>query len=42
MQIFWPQIPTPRPSDPVDKSQLVQNMVVLHIKLKGITNAAAL
>ena len=42
MQIFWTQIPSPRPSDPVVKSQPVQNMVVLHIKLKGITNAAAL
>ena len=42
MQIFWPQIPSPRTPDPVVKSQLVQNMVVLHIKLKGITNAAAL
>ena len=42
MQIFWLQIPSPRPSDPVVKSQLVQNMVALHIKLKGITNAAAL
>ena len=40
MQIFWLQIPSPRPSDPVVKSQLVQNMVVLHIKLKVITNAA--
>ena len=40
MQIFLPQITSPR--DPVVKSQLVQNMVVLHIKLKGITNAAVL
>ena len=42
MQIFWPQIPSPRPSDPVVKSQLVQKMVVLLIKLKEITHAAVL
>ena len=29
MQIFWLQIPSPCPSDPVVKIQLVQNMVVL-------------
>ena len=37
--------PPPPPIDPggqKDKAQLFQNMVMLHTKLKGITNAATL
>ena len=36
-KIFWPQNPRPHPGV---KIQLFQNMVMLHIKLKGITDAA--